>query len=71
MQGYNSQTVLLKITNDKKYAIESMIITVYALSDFIKAFDTVDHGILLSIVREIGCSNKVLAWFSAYLLDRQ
>lgn len=45
-----------------------MYITSYLVS---RAFDVVDHGILLGKLRKTECSNNVEASFSAYLLDMQ
>ena len=36
-----------------------------------KAFDTVDHSILLKKSKSYGISDKNLAWFESYLSDRK
>ena len=41
------------------------------LLDFQKAFDTVDHGILLMKVETLGFSQDVIRWFQSYLSDRR
>ena len=38
--------------------------------DFSKAFDTVDHEVLLQRLANIGLSNSAVGWFSNYLSDR-
>ena len=42
--------------------------TVY--TDFAKAFDKVDHSILLSKLKSSGLSDHLVKWFSTYLRDR-
>jgi hypothetical protein len=39
--------------------------------DLSKAFDTVDHGCLLSKLSIYGIDNRELAWFESYLFDRK
>ena len=39
-------------------------------TDFARAFDSVDHGILLSKLHRMGCSRNLLKLFHSYLNDR-
>ena len=41
------------------------------LCDLSKAFDTLDHSILLSKLKYYGFSEKVINWFTSYLLHRK
>ena len=39
--------------------------------DFAKAFDKVDHGVLLHKVRDLGITGKLGIWLHSFLLDRK
>ena len=41
------------------------------LSDLQKAFDTIDHGILLMKLKALGLSQDIYRWLWSYLSDRQ
>ena len=45
--------------------------TALVFIDLKKAFDTVDHDILLKKMHKYGVSGNELAWFTSYLQDRQ
>ena len=45
-------------------------VTALVLIDLSKAFDSIDHSILLVKLQTIGVSNSVLAWFKSYLSGR-
>ena len=40
------------------------------LIDLQKAFDTIDHDILLKKLSAIGFSNHTIGWFKSYLSNR-
>lgn len=46
------------------------MVTLLVLFDFSKAFDTVDHSLLLSKLSRFDLSEQVLSWFRSYLLGR-
>ena len=48
-----------------------MLITASVFLDFSKAFDTVDHAILLCKLKSFGLDNNSLNWFESYLTNRQ
>ena len=53
----------LKGIDDKK-------LTACVLLDMSKAFDSVDHQILLRKIQSIGASTSALKWFNSYLTNR-
>ena len=46
-------------------------VTVMALLDYSRAFDSLNHQLLLSKLSYIGCSEATLSWFEDYLSDRR
>ena len=50
---------------------ENKIYSDVAYLDLKKAFDSVDHNILLSKLQSMGITGQLLAWLEAYLADRQ
>ena len=45
-------------------------LTAVVLLDMSKAFDTVDHHILISKLKDVGVSTEALKWFTSYLTNR-
>lgn len=46
----------------------------YVLALFIdlsKAFDTINHSIMIAVLKDLGVTGKYLKWFESYLSDRQ
>ena len=62
---------MIKLTNDLLIAADEKSGTVAMLLDLSAAFDTVDHGILLRILRnETGVKSCALSWLSSFLKGR-
>ena len=59
MQYCSLHAILTKTYNDK--------FTLGVLIDLSKAFDTVDHHILLKMLKHYGVNEKTLAWLRSYL----
>ena len=67
-EHYSCETVILKVSNDILWAMERQEVTSLINLDLSAAFDTVDHEILLSVLRnKYGIHGKALKWFNEYL----
>ena len=68
----NNSTVyaLIEITEKiKKKSIDSGLYGCGIFIDLRKAFDTVNHDILLMKLQHYGIRNNMLSWFKSYLTD--
>ena len=64
----STETLIIRLWNDLLVAADEKSATVVMLLDLSAAFDTVDHDLLLKILKfEIGLRGKVLLWFSSFL----
>ena len=64
---HSSTTVALIITVDAwKFAIDKGKKVVCAFLDLRKAFDVIDHDILISKLSKQGINEKELEWFKSY-----
>ncbi len=68
---YSTVTQLLECTNDWSLSLEAGIPIDVAYVDLSKAFDSVSLPKLLHKLAAFGVRNPLLAWFSAYLFNRQ
>ena len=62
---YTTETALLRVQNDILRAIDDKNEVLLVLLDLSAAFDTLDHGVLISRL-----TGTVLSWFSSYLYGR-
>lgn len=68
--GFSTDTCLIHLTDFIRYENDKGNIVGMVMLDLQKAFDTVDHSILLMKLRASGLSDGVLNWFKSYLSDR-
>lgn len=64
------ETNLLSFYNAISKSMESGTQTDVIYTDFSKAFDSVDHSLLLAKLHMYGVSDPLLSWFKSYLSDR-
>lgn len=68
--GFSCTTALLHITDDIIRAADEGRITALVLLDFSKAFDTINHNLLLEILHSCGVGVEALHLFQSYLTGR-
>ena len=67
----DKKNILYKYLTDKvKIGFEEGLLTGMVLIDLQKAFDTIDHSILLEKMSCLGFAGKTIAWFTSYLTNR-
>lgn len=69
-KGHSCETALLRLTDDIICATDQKKLTIAVLLDYSKAFDTVDHQMLLSVLHFVGCSQSAVSMFKSFLSDR-
>ena len=70
-EHHSTETALLKVQSDILTALDSGSGAVLLMLDLSAAFDTIDHGILLSRLNSLyGISGDALDWFKSYLSNR-
>ena len=70
--NYSCETAVTKLTNDLLWSMENQNVSALAAIDLSAAFDTVDHNILLTVLKnKFGISGTCLNWFKSYLTSRK
>ena len=69
-KSFSMNSCLTLLTDKINKGFESGKYTGLILIDLQKAFDTIDHEILLKKMGCIGFSEKVISWFESYLSGR-
>ena len=69
--GYSTTHALIHMTEAIRSALDSGSVTCGIFVDFQKAFDTVNHEILLKKLEHYGFRGVINSWFRSYLTDRR
>ena len=68
---HSTETALVKVCNDLLCSLDERKAVILVLLDMSEAFDTIDHGIMLSRLRDrFGISGTALKWFESCMENR-
>lgn len=68
---HSTETALVRVLNDILMITDSGVSVILIMLDLSSAFDTVDHGILISRLESyVGLGGVVLNWFKSFLTNR-
>jgi len=65
-QSFSIGTCLIHLSDYIRLQMDKGYLVGTVLLDLQKAFDTVDHGILIMKLKAMGCSTSAVRWFSSY-----
>ena len=68
---HSTETALIRIIDELLFNLDNNCVSGMILIDYCKAFDMVDHVILLDNLHAYGLDNTSLSWFQSYLSDRR
>ena len=70
-QGYSTETANCYLTENIKSKLDKGIVVEDVFIDLKKAFDTVNHSILLNKLTNFNFSEHAIGWFASYLANRE
>ncbi|CAB4040007.1 Hypothetical predicted protein, partial [Paramuricea clavata] len=70
-KGHSTTSALLENTDSWLLNMDAGRINGVLFLDLCKAFDTVDHAILIKKLSNYGIQDKALEWFKSYLFNRE
>ena len=70
-KNHSANTLLIKMRDDILNAMDKGEVTIAVLTDFSKAFDTVDYPTLLKKLHALNMSKNTLKLMASYLTERQ
>lgn len=68
--NYSTCTALLKVTTELSAAMDQSKVACLVLLDYSKAFDLINHELLLAKLSFLGFSEQSVKWFKSYLHGR-
>ena len=69
MEGQSTEHAIVQLIDQIRNRFESKRYTLVVLVDLPKAFDTVNHKIIISKLENYGIRGKNLLWFISYLTN--
>ena len=70
-QGHSTKHAIIQLINQINNSFEKNHFTLGIFIDLSKAFDTVDHSILIKKLKLYGVKGNNLRWFESYLSNRK
>ena len=69
--NHSTETALLRVRNDLLYILDERKAAILVLPGISAAFDTIDHTIMLTRLRDrFGITATCLAWFESHLANQ-
>ena len=69
-KGHSTNTLLLKLRDDIRTAMNRSEVTLSILTDYSKAFDTIEHNTLLEKLQNINFVKNTIKIICSYLIER-